>query len=150
MTVTVLITGANRGLGKGLLERYLLLPNHTIIAANRKPSDPTSKELSTFPRAPGTKLVLVKLDARIWSDASEAIKSLQNQGIEHLDVVIANAGICASNPRVVDVKQEELIAHMEANAYGVVSLYQAVQPLLQKSGREPVFVVMGTTASSLK
>lgn len=33
----VLITGANRGLGKGLLKRYLALPNHTVIAANRDP-----------------------------------------------------------------------------------------------------------------
>lgn len=50
----------------------------------------------------------------------------------------------------MDVKREELIAHMEANAYGVVSLYQAVRSLLQKSETEPVFAVMGTTASSMK
>lgn len=28
---TVLITGANRGLGKGLLERYLSQPNHVRL-----------------------------------------------------------------------------------------------------------------------
>ena len=38
----VLITGANRGLGRGLLERFLVLPDHLIIAANRNPDDPNA------------------------------------------------------------------------------------------------------------
>jgi norsolorinic acid ketoreductase len=51
---------------------------------------------------------------------------------------------------VAEVKLEDMIAHMEPNAYGVVSLYQAVRPLLQKSKKEPIYSIMGTRAGSLK
>ncbi|TVY78230.1 Norsolorinic acid ketoreductase [Lachnellula suecica] len=149
MSTIVFITGANRGLGLGLLERYLKLPNHTVIAANRNPEHPTSKSLSKLPTADGTKLIVVKLDATIWQDAFDAVKTLEDQGIDHFDVVIANAGVCNLWPKVVDVKPEDLIAHVEANTYSVVSLYQAVRPLLQKSEKEPIYAIMGTTAGSL-
>ncbi len=150
MSTVVLITGANRGLGYGLLERYLNLPDHTVVAANRNPDHPTSKGLSKLPTAEGTKLVVVKLDARVWQDAFDAVKTLEFQGINHLDIVIANAGVAYCWPTVAEVKLEDLVAHVEPNAYGVVSLYQAVRPLLQKSTKEPMYSIMGTTAGSLK
>ncbi|KAK3328390.1 hypothetical protein B0T19DRAFT_189778 [Cercophora scortea] len=145
----VLITGAGRGIGRGLLERYLTFPNHTIIAANRNLDHPRTKELPSLPTAEGTKLILVKLDASIWQDAFTAVKELEAQGIDHIDVVIANAGVAYVWPKVADVTEEQLDGHFKPNAYGVVSLYQAVRPLLQKSAREPVYAVMGTTAGSL-
>lgn len=150
MSIVVLISGANRGLGRGLVARYLQLPNHTVIAANRNPDHPSSKSLSELPTASGTKLIVVKLDASIWEDAFAAVKTLQAQGISHLDIVIPNAGVSSIWPSVADVKLEDLKAHMEPNAYGVVSLYQAVRPLLQKAKKEPVFAIMGSTAGTLK
>ncbi|OLN81012.1 Norsolorinic acid ketoreductase 5 [Colletotrichum chlorophyti] len=149
MSTIVLISGANRGLGKGLLERYLKLPNHTIIAANRNPDHATSKELFKLPMAEGTKLIVVKLDSCVWQDAFDAMKTLEDQGINHLDIVIANAGVAYTWPTVAEVKLEDMIAHMEPNAYGVVALFQAVRPLLKKSMREPIYSIMGTTAGSL-
>ncbi|ORY29548.1 hypothetical protein BCR39DRAFT_171236 [Naematelia encephala] len=151
MSTVVLISGANRGLGKGLLARYLALPNHTVIAANRNPDHPTSQDLSKLPTAEGSKLIVIKIDARVWQDPFDAIKTLGSHGIDHIDIVVANAGVSYTWPSVAEVKHEDLIAHFEANAYGVVSLYQAVRPLLQKSKRqpEPIYSIMGTTAGSL-
>lgn len=146
----ILITGANRGLGRGLLERYLKLPGHTVIAATRNPDHPTSKDLSKLARADGTELIVIKLDASIWQDAFDAVKALQAQSIDHLDIVIANAGVAYCWPLVAEVKLEDMIAHMEPNAYGVVSLYQALRPLLHNSKKEPIYSIMGTTAGSLK
>jgi NAD(P)-dependent dehydrogenase (short-subunit alcohol dehydrogenase family) len=42
MSTVVLISTANRGLGKGLPRRYLKLASHTLVAANRNPDHPTS------------------------------------------------------------------------------------------------------------
>ena len=47
----VLITGASRGIGKGLLELYLAKSNHTVVAANRNPNHTTSKALADLPKA---------------------------------------------------------------------------------------------------
>ncbi|OTA81436.1 hypothetical protein M434DRAFT_211063 [Hypoxylon sp. CO27-5] len=70
----ILISGANRGLGKGLLQRYLAHPkNHIVIAANRNPAHPTSQALFDLPRGEGSSsLIVVKLDAAVETDASES------------------------------------------------------------------------------
>lgn len=147
----VLITGANRGLGKGLLQRYLALPNHTVIAGNRNPADPSSQALSDLPTAEGSRLIVVKIDACIEEDAHNAVKELQSShGIEHLDVVIANAGVSYVWPAVAQLKIADLRAHMEPNVHGVVALFQATRPLLKKSVKEPMFVPMGSTAGLIE
>lgn len=122
MSTVVLITGANRGLGRGLLARYLALPNHTVIAANRNPDHPTSRDLSGLPMAEGSRLVVIKIDARVWNDAFDAVKTLGAHGVDHIDIVVANAGVSYIWPRVADVEEEDMRANFEANAYGVVSL----------------------------
>ncbi|KAI0382102.1 hypothetical protein F5Y04DRAFT_58128 [Hypomontagnella monticulosa] len=149
MATIVLITGANRGLGKGLLERFLKLPNHTVIAANRNPDHPTSKALFKLPTAEGSKLIVVKVDATVWQDPFDAVESLESQGIDHIDFVIANAGVSYIWPTVADVKLEDMEAHYRTNVYGYVSLFQATRKLLKKSKREPVLANLGSNAGSM-
>ncbi|KAK1675790.1 hypothetical protein BDP55DRAFT_693870 [Colletotrichum godetiae] len=150
-STTVIITGANRGLGEGLLKRYLALPNHIVIAGNRDPTHPTSRALGDLPKAEGSRLIVVKIDASVEKDAHDAVKELQEtHGITHLDVVIANAGISYAWPAVAELRIADLQAHMEPNVYGVVALYQATRALLRKSSTEPMFVPMGSTAGCLE
>ncbi|CAN9258927.1 unnamed protein product [Alternaria alternata] len=149
-STTVLITGANRGLGLGLLQRYLAQPNHTVIAGNRNPAHPSSQALAKLPKAEGSKLIVVKIDASIEEDASIAIKELQDHhGIDHLDIVIANAGVAYTYPSVAELKLDDLRGHMGPNVYGFVTLYQATRALLQKSKREPIFTPIGSSAGCI-
>ncbi|KAL8380822.1 hypothetical protein RB595_005219 [Gaeumannomyces hyphopodioides] len=149
MPTNVLITGANRGIGFGLLRRYLLLPDHIVIAAVRDLAHPTVKALSELSTAEGTRLVVVQIVADVWQSPFDAVKTLQTQeGIDHLDVVIPNAAIAGSYPLVREATEEVLDAHFRTNAYSIPALFQAVRPLLQESAREPVFAVMGTIAGS--
>lgn len=146
----VLISGANRGIGRGLLAIYLSKPNHIVIAANRNPSDETSTSLHGLPKGQGSKLFIVKVDSSVESDASEAVKTLvSTHGIDHMDTVIANAGIAAVFPKVSEVKIEDLQKHMTVNVFGVVSLYQAVLPLLKKS-RRATWVTIGSSAGGIE
>lgn len=147
--ITVLISGANRGLGKGLLQRYLTKPNHIVIAANRDPGHATSKALTDLPTGPGSRLIVVKCDSSVESDALEAVKELTAQGIDHLDLVIANAGVAFKYGKVSELKIADLQAHIVPNVYGVVWLYQATLPLLRKS-TNPKFVTMGSSAGRIE
>jgi len=144
----VLITGANRGLGKGLLELYLAKPNHTVIAANRDPTHATSKALNDLPKAEGTSLLTIKIDATVSTDPADAVKQLAHQGIDHLDIIIANAGIAHVFPKVSEVKVEDMQKHTIPNTYGVIWLYQATLPLLKKS-QNPMWVSMGSAAGCI-
>ncbi len=144
----VLITGANRGIGKGLLDLYLAKPNHTVIAANRDPNHATSKALAELPKAEGTSLVLVKVDATVPTDPAEAVNQLSSHGIDHVDIIIANAGISYIYPKVSEVKVEDVQKHMVPNVYGIIWLYQAFLPLLKKS-QTPTWVSIGSSAAFL-
>ena len=146
----VLITGGNQGLGEGLVRRYLALPNHTVIAGTRNPAHPTSKALWDLPVADGSSLIVVKIDATVHQDAFDAVKDLEEKHrIEHLDIVIPNAGICNAWPSIFDLKLSDLQAHSEANVYGFISLYQATRALLKKSKKGPQPIAMGSNAGDL-
>ncbi|GKU13756.1 unnamed protein product [Fusarium langsethiae] len=87
------ITGAHRGIGKGFVQRILQKPSTTVIAAVRDPLHPSSKALLDLPKGLGTKLVIVKLDSAVDTDSDNAVAYLREEGINSLDIVIANAGI---------------------------------------------------------
>lgn len=146
---TVLITGAGRGLGRGLAQRFLAKPDHVVIAANREPNGATSTALQGLPKGEGSRLIIVKLDSAVEADATEAVKSLKTQGVDALDIVVANAGISEVHPAVSEVNASDLQKHITVNVLGVVWLYQAVLPLLRRS-QDPKWVTMGSGAGALE
>ncbi|EON95676.1 putative aflatoxin biosynthesis ketoreductase nor-1 protein [Phaeoacremonium minimum UCRPA7] len=147
-TTIVLITGASRGIGKGLLEQYLARPNYTVIAANRNPNDANSQALTRLPKGDGTTLVVIKLDSTVKSDAVEAVKQLKAKGIDHVDVVIANAAISYIYGKVAELDTEDMHKHAIVNNYAVIWLFQALIPLLKKAV-QPKFIGIGSSAGVL-
>ncbi|KPM36576.1 hypothetical protein AK830_g9994 [Neonectria ditissima] len=140
---TILITGANRGIGKGLTTTFLQKPSTTFIAAVRDLSK-SSKALADLPKAEKSRLILVKLDVAIESDPAAAVETLRKEhGIESLDVVVANAGISKDGKPVIESTTSSITEHFAINTIGPVVLFQATAPLLKasKSGR-PTFVAI--------
>ncbi|KAJ5427601.1 Short-chain dehydrogenase/reductase SDR [Penicillium cf. griseofulvum] len=144
----VLITGANRGIGKGILELYLKKPNHFVIAANRDPTHPTSKALADLPTAEGTTLEIIKIDALSPTGPAAAVRAIGANGTPHIDILVANAGIGLSWPKVSDVKVEDIQKHIDVNVYGFIHLYQAFRPLLKKA-KAPKWVTIGSSSAFL-
>lgn len=146
---TVLITGANRGLGRGLFEYYLAKPNHTVIAANRDPYSASSKALAILPTGKNSAAILVKVENTAAQDPRLAVQALQStHGISHLDLVVANSGISQIWPTVAEMDVWDLQRHIEINVYGTVWLFQAVLPLLERA-EAPKWVSMSSSAGSL-
>ncbi|EHK99879.1 putative Aflatoxin biosynthesis ketoreductase nor-1 [Glarea lozoyensis 74030] len=143
---TVLITGASRGLGYGLAERFLARPNHIVIGAMRNPS--TASALKALPTGEGSSLIVVKIDSVSETDPTTAIEDIKSQGITALDIVIANAGISQVFPQVHEVEISNLLEHLQVNVFGVILLFKAVRQLLL-AAKEPKFVTLGTSAASL-
>ncbi|KLU87169.1 hypothetical protein MAPG_06172 [Magnaporthiopsis poae ATCC 64411] len=151
----VLITGANRGLGVELALRYLAEPDHIVIAAIRNPSEARTARLSSAPKGQGTKLVVVDYDAAVEQSPFDAVESLKaDHGIDHLDMVIANAAISKEFPLVKDARPDSILEHYTVNVVSIVSLYQATRPLLKRAWelsrpRTPVFAIMGSVAGTM-
>ncbi|MCJ1396574.1 hypothetical protein MMC18_009465 [Xylographa bjoerkii] len=148
-TRTYLITGANRGIGKGLVMTYLSRPSTIVIAGVRDPLSASSKALHELPVGHGSKVIVVKIDSSSETDAATAMKKLQSvHNINRLDVVIANAGIAGHLKTVAEQTVAELQEHITVNAIGPLVLFKAVYPLL-KASAEPKFVVVGSPMGSI-
>ncbi|KAJ5326050.1 hypothetical protein MYU51_010809 [Penicillium brevicompactum] len=143
------ITGANRGLGFGIAKNLVAKPNYVVVAAVRDPEHSTAKELSLLPTGEGSRIVIVKYDAAVEQSAFDAVDEAVGKGIDHLDYVVANAGISKIYPLVKDVKRSDIVEHIEVNVLGVVSLYQASRSLLQKSTSSPVYSMIGSSGGAL-
>lgn len=146
-TTTVFITGANRGLGKGLVQSYLARPAHIVIAAVRDLN--TAGPLGQIPTAQDSQLIIVKLDATIESDAADAVKELNTHyNINHLDIVVANAGVSYIWPTVASLKIDDMLENFKPNVFGIIWLYQATRHLLNNT-INPKWITVGSTAGSI-
>ncbi|KAH6972796.1 hypothetical protein BKA56DRAFT_592832 [Ilyonectria sp. MPI-CAGE-AT-0026] len=148
-TLNVLITGANRGIGKALFKAWACRPNHTVIAAVRDPDSESSKALHSFALGRGSKAILVKIDSASEADFPTAIETLRSQhGIEKLDLVIANAGISNYFGKATVTPVQQMLDHFTINAVGPLLLFQATSGLLSASPT-PKFVAISSGAGSI-
>lgn len=138
------------GIGKGFVTYYLARPNTTVIAAVRDVSFEQAKQLHTLRRGNGSHLIIVSLEADIAVNTAQTASEIQiKHHIDHLDMVIANAGICSSWGPVLEVGESDMYNHFEVNIMGPLRLFQAMAPLLQKA-RTPKFVYISTQLASIE
>ncbi|KAJ5513332.1 Short-chain dehydrogenase/reductase SDR [Penicillium fimorum] len=142
----VLVTGAR--IGRTLVETFLLRPRHTVIGSIRDAAVDYTKELEALPKADGSRLQLVKIESSNSADPAAAVKDLTD--IDHIDVVVANAGGAGENGIIsLDVVSSEIVTDVfTVNAIGPLALYQAVKPLLEKS-QAPKWVSVTSAAGSI-
>lgn len=115
---TVLITGANRGLGLALAREALARGARKVYAAAR---DPNSVTLAG--------VVPVKLDVTNPDDVAAAARDLGD-----VTVLINNAGIAATGGFLADGSIESAKRHLETNLFGPIRLTQAFAPILARHG----------------
>jgi len=149
MPTTVLITGANRGIGRGLVAAYLARPDHVVVAAVRDPSNSTSKTLPALPAGDGSSLIIVPLDGSSDTSALDAVELLKTKhGIKSIDLVIANAGIANFYGTALQTPLAGTREHLNINVVAPLALFQAVHPLLSAAST-PKFITVTSTVGSI-
>jgi NAD(P)-dependent dehydrogenase (short-subunit alcohol dehydrogenase family) len=111
---TVLVTGANRGIGKALVEEALSRGAKRVYAGTRQPL--------THPEERVTHLIL---DVTNAAQVQAAVES-----VESLDLLINNAGVALVDD-LSDVAALE--QHLAVNLFGTYAVTQAFLPLLTRS-----------------
>ncbi|KAL2069404.1 hypothetical protein VTL71DRAFT_14083 [Oculimacula yallundae] len=146
--ITYLITGANRGIGKGLLSALITRPNTTIIAAVRDTAS-ASKTLSSIPVGLNSKIIIVKIDSTIETDPAAAVEELKTKhNITKIDVLLSNAGLQDTVAPVLETTPDAVRRHFEVNTIGPLTLIQAFMPLLLLSP-SPKFLVVSSSIGSI-
>lgn len=91
----------------------------------------------------------MSIESTSTTDPSAAVKDIEAAGINHLDLVIANAGICPAPTPLSAVDPKDVSAAFNINAVGPLVLFQAVRPLLEKSPNSPKWLTISTGAASI-
>ncbi len=120
----ILVTGANRGIGKSIVEEFLRVGARKVYAAARK-----LESLDALVETYGERIVPLHIDLNNPDSITAAAKKAAD-----VEVVINNAGIAnVANPlasNTITALQEE----MEINVYGLIRMAQAFAPVLKKNG----------------
>lgn len=128
---TVIITGANRGIGLGLVKHLLALPQKPeIIFATYRTKD-TATEL--FDIAKTEKAVHpLQLDVTNYSSYQALVEKVSSiVGSHGLNLLINNAGVAPGRPTLSEMTAEHLIDAYKVNAVAPVLFTQAFTPLLR-------------------
>lgn len=121
---TVLVTGANRGIGKAILEEALQRGATKVYAAVRN-----LDSADALVAEHGDRVVPVRLDL----DEPASITAAADTATD-VDVVVNNAGVLKISTAVGKDAIETLQFEMNANVYGLIRVAQAFAPVLKANG----------------
>ncbi|GGB96999.1 SDR family oxidoreductase [Dyadobacter sediminis] len=134
MTKTIFITGASAGIGKATAKFFAAKGWH-VIATMRKPEN--EKELNLLEN-----VTLLPLDV---NDPVQIRKTVQKALAQtQIDVVFNNAGYALLGV-LEAITDEQLVAQMETNFFGVVRVTQAFIPYFREKGTG-LFITTGSSA----
>lgn len=122
---SVLITGANSGIGRAAALRFAA-EGDRVVAAMRNLAK--AEKLLTLASAAGVDVEPIELDV---TDADSVRRGIERAG--PVDVLVNNAGI-AWNSTIEDVDVEEAKVVFETNFWGVIRCTQAVLPQMRERG----------------
>ncbi|KAM3961795.1 LOW QUALITY PROTEIN: SDR family oxidoreductase sniffer [Aphomia sociella] len=129
---SVLITGANRGLGLGIV-KYLMRENKAekIFATCRTPSE----ELQKLSQA-NKNLYIIHLDVTKTSTFEEVATNVsQVVGEKGLNLLINNAGVATKYTKIHMVKPEQLLENLTVNTIAPIILTKSLLPLLKQAAQ---------------
>jgi NAD(P)-dependent dehydrogenase (short-subunit alcohol dehydrogenase family) len=126
---TVLVTGASRGIGKGIVE-HLAARGWDVIAGVRSQQD-----ADAVTKLDPQRVSSVILDVTSADDISALEESLP----DGLDAVVNNAGIAVGGA-METLSPDEWRKQLEINVIGALAVTQAALPRLRKSRGRIVFI----------
>ena len=123
----VLITGCSTGIGRALTEACVARGD-TVIA--------TARRLESLSDLQHERIKRFALDVNDASAIASLVRELEQQ-IDHIDLLINNAGYAAMGP-VVELSRETLLRQFDTNVFAPVEVTRQLLPLLERSTKAQV------------
>src|SRR5262245_50067347 len=119
-----LVTGANRGIGKSIVETLLKNGARKVYAAVRNPDS-----AADLVRASGGKVVAIELDLAKPATIAAAAKTAKD-----VQLVVNNAGVLKTASPLAADAIDALQFEIDVNVYGLIRMAQAFAPVLAANG----------------
>ncbi len=126
----IFITGGNRGIGKGLLER--LIDNNNLVFSVRS-ADKGEETLKELDRSKASYVVMDVDDSVSVKSVSKQLESI----LQSVDILFNNAGILIHeyDTDAVDTSESSIVNTFNTNTLGVLRVCKTVVPLMKSGGR---------------
>ncbi len=137
---SVIVTGASRGIGRGIVSLFARHGGRVLIVAR---DGTAAEDAAAAVRAVGGEATACEADvARAADMARMAEMALSRHG--GIDILIANAGIFPSSP-LATMGEAEFDEVMATNLKGAFLAVRAVLPSMQKAGRGRIVLTSSIT-----
>ncbi len=129
---TAIITGASRGIGKGIAKEFAI--NGANVAFTFSKSIEVAKEFEKELNRLGVKAVAYQSDAANYDDSIDLVEKI-NADFDSIDILVNNAGITRDN-LLMRMQEEDFNQVIKVNLNSVFNMTKAVQKtmLKQRSG----------------
>jgi len=131
---TILVTGANRGLGLAIVEKALEKGAAKVYATYRSESNRASIENLD------ERVIPVRLDL-----SDQATIAQLPQSVPDIDILINNAGIFTGTD-VLDDTEQQTRDDIETNVFGTLGVTKALLPALKREGSGAIANVLSVAA----
>ena len=144
MIKTIFITGADKGLGYSLAQRFLRAGAHVFAGLHQANSDLFDLAKS-FPKT----LTPISLDVTQLESVSQAANIVAKL-VPALDVLINNAGVMLENRTPLlerDLARLPLFETLDVNTFGPLRMVQQFLPLLEKGDQKLILNISSEAGS---
>lgn len=149
MVLTVVVTGATRGIGNAVARSFAERGDHVVVCS--RDSEAVSETVSQLSELDGSASGL-RTDVRDEFDVERLMEHAAKEGEEAgIDVLVANAGVVHGTPGEISIESEPYSAFddtLRTNVRGVFATIREAVPHLSSDAR--VLVPSGSVAHEAK
>ncbi len=140
-----LVTGASRGIGRATAIRLSECGADVIV--NYVSSTSAARETAEEIAAKGRNAYIVKADVRERTDVQSMAEFVTSE-IGQLDILVSNAASGGFHPLLAST-ENHFAAAMETNVLSLISLVQALAPLLKRASRRSKIIAVSSHGSTM-